>query len=300
MFCVAYDIHYSLLKVADTSLMTTSTPLPMIIVLALAALVALFVAISRIREGRKSFEEYKHATDTLTEKHFRRTRLQKRAFKAHKHYEAKLSTHSSDIEASAQKIKQASEQLAQTQSQLQSLSLTDPLTELWNRTHFDQQLHTELRRAARSQDLLTLIIIDLDRFKAYNRVYGRQRGDVALKHIAQTLQKIFQRGGECVCRFADDMFAIIVPKSDAVRVNNLMTKTLSYIRQVHIDPNQADANHVLTASAGIVTDMPSAEAEVKTVILTALDALAHAQKQGGDQVHHSNQPNSFTASPASL
>ena len=86
------------------------------------------------------------------------------------------------------------------------LALTDPLTGLGNRRHFDERLRGELDRADRGAELLSLVLIDLDRFKAVNDRLGHEAGDELLRAIAACLRQ----GGEAF-RFGGDEFALLLP-----------------------------------------------------------------------------------------
>src|SRR6185295_20404572 len=88
--------------------------------------------------------------------------------------------------------KRAEDELALLNAQLAELALTDSLTGLCNRRGLDQALEKEFARAAREGGALSVLLLDVDRFKAYNDTYGHQAGDACLAVIAGELQLIFR------------------------------------------------------------------------------------------------------------
>jgi diguanylate cyclase (GGDEF)-like protein len=94
------------------------------------------------------------------------------------------------------------------------LSLTDPLTGLHNRRYFEHRIVEELSRAARTEQDLSLLVVDLDDFKQINDVYGHARGDVALRWVAEFLRDNTRCHDVC-CRLGGDEFVVILAGADA-------------------------------------------------------------------------------------
>jgi diguanylate cyclase (GGDEF)-like protein len=94
------------------------------------------------------------------------------------------------------------------------LSLTDPLTGLHNRRYFEHRFTEEISRAARTEQHLSLLMVDLDDFKQINDVHGHARGDVALRWIAEFLLENTRRHDVC-CRLGGDEFVVILSGTDA-------------------------------------------------------------------------------------
>ncbi|MDB5892694.1 MAG: hypothetical protein JWQ88_225, partial [Rhodoferax sp.] len=92
-------------------------------------------------------------------------------------------------------------------ARLAQLSVTDGLTGIANRRHFDETLATEWLREARHQAPLSLLIIDIDHFKRYNDHYGHLAGDECLRRVAQILHGCLRRSGELVARYGGEEFA---------------------------------------------------------------------------------------------
>ena len=100
-------------------------------------------------------------------------------------------------------------------SKLEALSLTDSLTGIANRRHFDSILQQEWQRAQRLGHSLALAILDVDWFKPYNDHYGHPAGDACLRQIAQALAATVCRSSDLVARYGGEEFVFIMPMTNA-------------------------------------------------------------------------------------
>lgn len=98
-------------------------------------------------------------------------------------------------------------------AKLAELAWQDGLTGLANRRSFDQRLATECNRAAREQGALSLLMIDIDRFKRYNDSLGHQAGDDCLIRVAGVIHAEFRRAGDFAARYGGEEFAVILPET---------------------------------------------------------------------------------------
>ena len=96
---------------------------------------------------------------------------------------------------------------------IERFSLTDGLTGVNNRRCFDKQLETEWNRAARNSSSLSMLMLDIDRFKAFNDNYGHLNGDHALRTVANILTHTVQRGSDYVFRWGGEEFVVILPET---------------------------------------------------------------------------------------
>ena len=110
-----------------------------------------------------------------------------------------------------QRNAEISEALRQANAQLRHLSVTDELTGLYNRRGFDETLQTELRSAQRDQTPLTLMMCDIDFFKAYNDELGHVPGDACLQRIGAILRSVCLRPRDLAARYGGEEFALILP-----------------------------------------------------------------------------------------
>jgi len=98
--------------------------------------------------------------------------------------------------------------------ELNRLSITDSLTGLYNQRHFYGRLHEELMRARRQNDSLSLILLDLDHFKAYNDTYGHLAGDEVLRNFGRIISSSIREGVDSGYRYGGDEFAVILIDAD--------------------------------------------------------------------------------------
>ncbi len=116
--------------------------------------------------------------------------------------------------------------------EFKNLSVTDPLTELYNRREFDERLQNEIKRAKRTKSHIVVMEIDLDKFKQVNDTFGHAEGDRLLKAFAHTLKESV-RQSDILFRIGGDEFTVILPETnlhDAMEVANRIQKKTSSIK----------------------------------------------------------------------
>lgn len=158
---------------------------------------------------------------------------------------------------------------------LQQESIIDGLTGAFNRAHFDTCLAVEWQRCQRSGDPLSVMIIDLDCFKAVNDDNSHQAGDLLLQSVTNQLE-VLARKTDIVARLGGDEFAILLPKTNASQAAAAATKMVQGIRSVQVVGHE----HILvSASIGV----SSSEQGHLTgfALLRAADAACYAAKNAG-------------------
>lgn len=176
----------------------------------------------------------------------------------------------------------AEAQLTAANDELGRLARTDPLTGLANRRVYDESLAREWRRAKRVGAPLSLLLIDVDRFKAYNDRYGHPKGDVALRQVAGCLAEQARRPGDTVCRIGGEEFAVILGDTDqegAVQVAERMRGAVEALALPHAD----NAGGVVTISLGLERARPTFKVE-NDVHVAADAALYRAKNEGRNRV----------------
>ena len=172
--------------------------------------------------------------------------------------------------------------LSDARSQLENLALYDSLTGLMNRNAFFRSAQGELERARRSSSPLTMIALDLDRFKSLNAEHGVEMGDEVLKIVAQIIREKC-RPYDCIGRWTGDEFVIAlsgVIGADAEKIAERIIKTIDAA-----DITYKNDTAKVGMSAGIVSaSRISASAEAEPLIDQARQAMARAKEAGGDQV----------------
>lgn len=172
------------------------------------------------------------------------------------------------------------EQIKVLNAQLEILSITDGLTGLYNRRHFNEVINKEWNRGLRSHSPLTCVLIDVDYFKDYNDAYGHQAGDQCLIDVANVLKDTFRRGGDFVARYGGEEFVILMGdcgKEDAIAAVELLQGELAKLRIPH---NSSQVSDYVTVSAGIVNEAPTRNQTIDSYIRKADDALYQAKSEG--------------------
>ena len=175
-------------------------------------------------------------------------------------------------------------QLKAANEMLQNLSFLDGLTGIANRRCFDQGLLEESRRAKRENSPLSLIILDIDYFKAFNDTYGHLKGDECLKTVASTLRQTLKRPGDFPARYGGEEFAVVLPNTDDVGsaiIAEELRVSIEGANIAHI--NSICADHV-TVSLGVVTRFPGQADTPEDLILAADRALYRSKHEGRNQV----------------
>ena len=128
------------------------------------------------------------------------------------------------LEKSKQEVERQKAKLEKVNQVLKILTLKDPLTDLWNRRHFDQTLEMEWKRCLRNQRPLAVLLIDVDFFKGYNDAYGHQAGDQCLIKVAHAIDGMFNRASDLVARYGGDEFVVIYQKQEEEAVKMALSR----------------------------------------------------------------------------
>lgn len=168
------------------------------------------------------------------------------------------------------------------EAHLRRLSLIDGLTGIYNRRGFDQALELEWQRALRAQEPLSLIMIDIDCFKAFNDRYGHPVGDGCLQQVAQELRCTLRRPGDLVARYGGEEFVALLPNTTCAGAILIGEEMRHRIVALAI-PHQASVNdRCVTISAGLATITPgAADGQRSQALLRQADQALYAAKDGG-------------------
>lgn len=156
----------------------------------------------------------------------------------------------------------------------------DPLTGLLNRRAFENTLNSEFSRSKRHSHDLSLIFLDLDKFKLINDHYGHDVGDDALVYVADTLQDIV-REEDIVARFAGDEFVVILPETKADKAETLMKRIQAYLNNHPLNHNGAKLT--ISLSYGITSTLDMGIDSAATLLKKADEKLyvEKERKAGG-------------------
>jgi len=165
---------------------------------------------------------------------------------------------------------------------IENIGLTDPLTNIANRRGFENRLNAEWSRALRDRHPLSILMLDIDKFKDYNDTYGHQQGDAALQAVAQTLSKELKRSSDFAARWGGEEFIGLMPSLDSKGAVEVAEQLRKVIEKVVIPADGFDTK--ITVSIGINTVVPQADANINNFIKKADDALYKAKESGRNRV----------------
>lgn len=177
--------------------------------------------------------------------------------------------------------------LRTSRRRLLTASRSDHLTSLLNRRGLDAALHRELRRARRAAAPLSLLLIDIDWFKAYNDSLGHQEGDRCLALVAGALGGCLRRASDLACRYGGEEFVLILPETDAPGAAAVAANCQREIERLAVTHPASPLGRI-TASIGIVSvDAASSPADAAALITTADAALYRAKREGRNRCEFS-------------
>jgi diguanylate cyclase (GGDEF)-like protein/PAS domain S-box-containing protein len=177
----------------------------------------------------------------------------------------------------------AEDQVAVLNQELARQANTDGLTGLANRRRFDEALDLEWRRGAREETPLSLLMIDVDRFKPYNDRHGHQGGDACLRAVAAAMAQVARRPADLTARYGGEEFAILLPGVDAQGAAALAARVLAAVRATGIAHEDNTPAGVATVSIGAATAIPSMamEAPGLAALVAGVDAALYEAKRSG-------------------
>jgi diguanylate cyclase (GGDEF)-like protein len=178
-----------------------------------------------------------------------------------------------------QRVAERTEQLEDANRKLATLSITDGLTGLANRRHFDDVLRAECARATRVGQPLTVVMLDVDYFKLFNDRHGHQAGDACLIRVAQALAAGMRRAGDLTARYGGEEFSIVLPNTGADEARQTGEALRRAIEDLGICHEGADGQQV-TISVGIAIQPPPGAADPDALLRLADAALYQAKDAG--------------------
>ncbi len=185
-------------------------------------------------------------------------------------------------------LEEKNAELEEANEALEKLSITDGLTGLYNHRYFQGEFEREMKRASRSNDSLSLILIDIDDFKLLNDSYGHAAGDVALATVARTMKKM-TRGSDLLARYGGEEFALLSFGNSLVGASGTAEKIRQAVAEIDVRiKDQSDSLRV-TVSIG-VAEFDGDPKSFKSFFNDADRALYRAKAAGKNCVMTTSDP----------
>ncbi len=174
-------------------------------------------------------------------------------------------------------------ELEEANRRFERLSNTDGLTGIANRRYFDLCLSQEWNCALCSGKPLSLIMIDVDRFKHYNDHYGHLAGDCALQAVAAAIAGVVRRAEETVARYGGEEFVVLLPGLDLAAAADVARRIQQAVWSIAL-PHAVTAPGILTISLGVASLVPRAGCAPETLVRQADQALFRSKQCGRNQM----------------
>ncbi|MCQ4087462.1 GGDEF domain-containing protein [Saccharibacillus sp. JS10] len=179
-----------------------------------------------------------------------------------------------------EELKESKQALEAANEQLKELAGIDSLTRIANRRKFDETLKQELNAPQREKEPLSLLMIDIDFFKAYNDNYGHLGGDMVLRSVAPKLESEALAHFGFTARYGGEEFAIILPGHSEQEAEQIAELMLESVRSLNIPHQHSGVSNQITISVGGCTLYPGEKTTPHDLIHRADQALYQAKAQG--------------------
>jgi diguanylate cyclase (GGDEF)-like protein len=189
--------------------------------------------------------------------------------------------------------------LEQLKEQLERELCVDPLTKVANRRHLGALFRAEWRRGARDSLPVSLVMVDVDYFHAFNERYGHLGGDDCLVQIAEAMASALRRPSDLLARFGGEEFVALLPQTHAEGARAVADRLIARVSGLGIAHEGAPSGGLLTASAGVATLVPRPDLAPEVLIATADEALYRAKARGRNCVDGVPTTADRTGSPPS-
>ncbi|WP_050778693.1 GGDEF domain-containing response regulator [Vibrio orientalis] len=186
-------------------------------------------------------------------------------------------------------LKQKSAALAKANQELEQLAQEDGLTKVKNRRFVDQKLQEMILLHGRHELPLSVILLDVDKFKLFNDNYGHIEGDKCLILLAELLTKLFVRSGEVVGRYGGEEFVVILGYTDQEKAIKDASRIQSALTEASIPHEYSEVADIVTVSQGVFTTIPSGKESIEQIYELVDKQLYQAKLAGRNQYISVNQ-----------
>ncbi|MGE4214155.1 MAG: GGDEF domain-containing protein [Anaerotignaceae bacterium] len=165
--------------------------------------------------------------------------------------------------------------------EMKSIVFKDKLTGLYSRTYYEGYAKQQVKKLRRTEDSITVVMMDLDNFKSYNDYYGHIKGDMVLKEVGETIFNEVELAGGCAGRYGGEEFIAFIPNLSLEKGDSLCESICRKIQRLDITHENRQDIQVITISIGVYTSTKKDEPfELNSLIDKADKALYLAKKCG--------------------
>ena len=177
-------------------------------------------------------------------------------------------------------LRLSQQQLMEKNRELERLTNVDGLTGLSNRRYFNEYMEREWKRAMRSQEPLSILMVDVDHFKQYNDTYGHIAGDEVLRKVADTLKQSCRRPADLAARYGGEEFVVILPETPFAEIQRTAEKLCHAVEALSLAHSVSTAGKCVTVSVGGATTIPQRADSFFPLVDAADKSLYEAKRSG--------------------
>lgn len=175
-------------------------------------------------------------------------------------------------------------ELEHANSQLKALAEKDPLTGLYNRRYAEDKFAGIQQLCKRSDEIIAIALLDLDKFKFINDTYGHDGGDLTLKRVAELLSQEFKRDSDIIVRYGGEEFLLIMPLCNALKIENHLESFRKKLDNIVIESQQDKQQFKVTTSIGAVIGNGTYSDSLEQWVKQADINLYQAKKAGRNKL----------------
>ena len=168
--------------------------------------------------------------------------------------------------------------------QMSRLTIVDELTEIYNRRYFDIVLDEEWKRSMREYTSISLLMLDIDYFKAFNDSYGHQKGDECLRQVSQVITSQIKRASDFCARYGGEEFVIVLPNTTAEHARLMAERIRRAVEDARIRAGTDSVSLWVTVSIGVATTTAEFEQPSSILVKAADNCLYQSKRNGRNRV----------------
>ncbi len=203
---------------------------------------------------------------------------------AQRKLESRISAADRELQVAYEQLASQAEALRAKNGELEYLSITDPLTGLYNRRYFEQLMESEVSHAIRHDETISILLIDIDHFKSINEQMGYNLGDVVIRNVSRTISEHIRKN-DVACRYGGDEFFILCRRATIANALSIADGLLQGLADSPVPTGDGETR--VTASIGIAT-IPGTQAIASAAdfFQCANEALRHCKQNGRNVAMH--------------